>query len=164
MRKRKYKFISLFLSILFVISIGFSADTYRVIRDGTLIKTTDPIVLTTKLNQTPTAIVPLDAGLTIPADVSFLSPACLTANAWITLPTPVIGKKIFIGIDATGYEIRPALQTQYINNTECTPNKELAVSADTAIECIAVKAGTTGEWIITKFSNVGAPTGAGTPD
>lgn len=155
----------LVFSLLFCLCFSvFATDTYRVIRDGNLIKTTDPAMITTKLNQTPTAIVPLDAGATVPADVSFLAPACLTANAWITLPTPVVGKKIWINIDATGYEIRPALATQYINNTECTPNKELAIAADVAVECIAVKAGATGEWIITQFSNVGAPTGGGTPD
>jgi len=132
--------------------------------DGTL----DIATLTVDegLTQTAVPIIPLDAGATIPAGTSMLLPTSATANAWVILPTPVAGHVINILTDAgaTGYEIRPALATQFINNTECTPNKELAVSSTDGIRATCTKSGAAGRWLVEKISNIGAATAGGTPD
>ena len=116
------------------------------------------------LIQTPVEIIPLDAGVAIPAAASMVSITSSTANAYIFLPTPVRGQVIVLLPTATGYEIRPALQTQFINGTECTPNKELAVPADSMMTATAVVAGAAGKWIITQQDDDGTTDAGGTPD
>ncbi len=155
--------------LIIVSSFAFATDTYRVIRSGDLIKTTTPYASVTRFSRMPTART-AGGAITSPnaiigAGTTMVQITSTGANDLIVLPTPVVGQKIDIIADAsTACELRPVLQTQYINGTECTPNKELVITAGSIFHATAVVAGSAGKWVITQSDGDGTTDAGGTPD
>lgn len=146
----------------------FASDTFRVIRSGTLVKTELPQITSTYLAYTPEAIT---AGTSVLSPNALISAGTISvivtsagANNFVVLPSPIVGQKIDIIVPSTGCEIRPLLQTQFINATECTASKELAVPAGSIMRANAVVAGTAGKWIISQLDDDGTTDAGGTPD
>jgi len=83
------------------------------------------------------------------------------ANHIIILPAPVVGNVINLHVGATGYELRTSNPATISLNNVTGAGVELAVAANTHIQARCVSATA---WIATKFDNVGAPAGGGTPD
>jgi len=98
---------------------------------------------------------------TIAAGTRVVAPTSDDANKIIVLPAPVPGDKITLLPTATGYELRTSNPATISLNNVSGAGKELAVAAATRIEacCESLTA-----WTATKIDNVGAPSGAGTPD
>lgn len=69
-------------------------------------------------------------GAAIPAWSTFVSVTSDNADKIVKLPTPVLWNIIYIQeASAVGFEVRPAAETQFINGTECSSGKELAMAA-----------------------------------
>lgn len=107
-----------------------------------------------------------DGGATsvIAAGTSWVTVTAADLNKYMVLPEPVLGNIVWFQEDSgqNGYEIRCAdPANQYLNNVTGS-GVELAVAADTVVQCICNEDGATGGWICVKYSNVGAPAGAGT--
>lgn len=102
----------------------------------------------------------------VAAGTSWVIVTSSVATKIVTLPTPVLGNIIWFQEDSgqNGYEIACAVPTnQYLNNAKGSTH-EMAVAADTVIQCVCNEGGATGGWICAKWSNVGAPTSAGAAD
>ena len=112
----------------------------------------------------------LTTGL-IASSAKIVVPTSGNANRIIHLPKPRAGHELLILGTATGYELRAhsgssADVSIKINNTEVIDSsgdyqKELAVAAAKTLKIICISAT---EWIVTKYSTVGASGGGGTPD
>ena len=98
---------------------------------------------------------------TIAAGTSFVSVTSGNADHIVVLPTPVVGNSIVLHVGANGYELRTNDPTSVSLNNVSGSAKELAVAANVVIRCTCVSSTA---WIAEQISNVGAPTGGGTPD
>lgn len=98
---------------------------------------------------------------TIAAGTHVVAVTSSDANHIIVLPAPVVGNVIELLGNATGYELRTSDPATISLNNVTGAGVELAVAASTHILARCVSAT---EWIATKFDNVGAPAGGGTPD
>lgn len=111
------------------------------------------------------AITATSDGLTtglIPAGSGRVRVTSSNADYIVTLPEDAeIGDVIEISVGANGCELRTDDPTATSLNNVTGSGKELAMGANTVF--VARKTGATA-WIATTFSNVGAPTGGGTPD
>ena len=99
---------------------------------------------------------------TISDDVNFVVVTSDDANKILILPAPTPGKIVWIKAHATvACELRTSdPETIELNNVSGA-GKELVVAADTSLMCVCLSAT---QWIAMAWSNVGAPTGGGTPD
>lgn len=98
---------------------------------------------------------------TIAAGTSFVSVTSANAAHIVVLPTPVVGNSIVLHVGATGYELRTNDPSSVSLNNVSGSAKELAIAANVVIRCTCVSSTA---WIAEQISNVGAPTGGGTPD
>lgn len=99
---------------------------------------------------------------TIPAGVGVCTVVSDDANKIAVLPAGAnIGDTIELQNAGTGYEIRTSDPATISLNNVTGAGVELAVAANTRIMARKL---TATAWIATKFDNVGAPAGGGTPD
>lgn len=103
---------------------------------------------------------------TIAAGTSFVSVTSDNADKIIKLPTPVLWNIIYIKEASTvGFEVRPAAETQFINGTECSSGKELAIANGAGIAVfVCTVAGTAGKWVQYYIDDDGTIDAGGTPD
>ena len=100
----------------------------------------------------------------IAAGTSWVTVTSSVATKIIELPTPVLGNIIWMQEDSgqNGYEIRCADPANQFLNNVTGAGIELAVAADTVVQCVCNEGGATGGWIVTKYDNVGTPSSGGT--
>ena len=104
-------------------------------------------------------------GVATPAGTTFVNVTSDGADKIIDLPTPVLGNVVYyMESTATGYELAPQADTQYINNTLCGSAKELAVAAAKLVRAVCIIGGASGKWYVSLVNNDGTVSGGGTPD
>jgi len=127
------------------------------------------LTLSAGMTQTPIARVAsattADATSIIGASTSMVTVTAASANLILTLPTPVVGHKIDIISDpSTEVELATATIGHFINGTECTSFKELAMPAGSVFHATCTVGGAAGKWVISQTDDDGTTDSGGTPD
>jgi hypothetical protein len=117
------------------------------------------------LQTSSTARTATADGLTtgiIAAGTGAVSVTSGNADHIITLPTAVVGNKIWVFAPATAFEVRtPAGSTATINNVNSDGTNEAAIPANTTSLFVCTG---TDKWILMNWTNLGAVTTAIVPD
>jgi hypothetical protein len=119
----------------------------------------------TNLEVVPaTAVTATSDGLTtglIPATAVHITVTSSSANNIITLPTPVVGKRIRGWVGTNGCEVRAVGTSVKVNDVIVSATNEGAIPADTMVEFTCV---TSTAWLLHATTKLGAVLTAIIPD
>lgn len=92
---------------------------------------------------------------TIADTTTFALVTSANANNIVVLPTPTVGREVWLAVGATGYELRSSAPGTVAINGGAGANAESAIGANVATRCVCTSATT---WICTDFAAAGTVT------
>jgi len=102
---------------------------------------------------------------TILGETSMVEVTSSNADYIVVLPSAVVGRRItIVHDDSVDCELRTSDPTNIALNNVTGAGKELVLTAGEWGIAQCIVGGASGKWTYTKFSNVGASAGGGTPD